>query len=191
MWIGYIGLATTFIILSALMLLMFIKPDIKKRYKMFIIPFILWYGLTLYWTPSKLMGWPSKDEILKGSIIYSFYIIEPDTEKEGGIYFWIIDRNNVKKDLIQLKMLPMKVFMIVMKGVPKSHSIPYDRETHKRLLEMQKKMKKRPGSIMIYDGKQSKGKKEKKSEISEGEKVKFKILNPAALMRKSDDGTTN
>ena len=185
---GSTGLATAFVILSALFLWFLIKSKIKLSIRFIIIPVVVWYGLVLYHTPSKLMGFPltvnSIEEIPNYSVVLYVKVVEPDYKSSGYIYFYVVHPyNKYKKDKNIIQVLnPKKIFGFDDRNVPISYKLDYDKFLHKDLEKQREKMKAMRGSVMrIVHGK---GKMKDGQGRDENPDSEFEVLNPHKILPK-------
>ena len=181
MFYGFVGLVLTYIILFTMFLWMLRKSDIKQWKKLFVIPLTLWWAIALYYTPLGFMGYPVSKDIPDKAIIVSYKIIEPNEESEGGMYFWVIDVNNVKP----LPSDPRKAFQILNRQEPRAYKLPYNKNLHKDISKKKKEQKKQNG-VMIWSKTKT---KEKIFLPEENEKYDsgFQIINPLSLLPSKDN----
>jgi len=197
---SYSGLSLAFAIISALFLYFIIGSNMKVVVKAVIIPIVIWFTLVLYFTPQKLMGWPTPAEPPDGSVIILPIIKEPSGGSKGFIDMLVIVRNESKQSLID-QLDAKNVFSYRADNTPRLYRLPYDRNMHKDLLEAQKAIKKR-GGFMTYSrhkgkpgsskGKGGKGKggKGKDGDSKNGTGIgfedtsKIKVINPATILKK-------
>ncbi len=154
-WLGYSGLAVSFVILLVTILWSLIQPNMKLRYKLIIIPIFIWYSLVLYYTAPKLMGWPVDISIPAKSIVVGFNIQEPNKIRKGGIYLWVISPKKTSEQKLVERLDPEIIFSYANKE-PRAFKIPYSREMHKAIIEAQKRQARQKGSVLII-GKGEKG----------------------------------
>lgn len=178
--LGYNGLAVAFIIIAALHLYFIIYSKAKIVTKALIIPVVLWYSLTLFYIPGKLMGWPTSSPIPDNSRVLSMMFREPFKGRPGSIYILAVSYVEVNESNISEVLNPKHVFGYSEKNVPRFYRLPYKRELHKRLQEGEKQAKKKGGFLRI-----GKGKKIRKNDSwSTDEEIKIEIVNPKLSMPK-------
>lgn len=182
---GYFNLIIAFIILGAILLLMLVNLNLKNKIKFILIPFIIWYGLALYYVPTNLMGWSVRNEPPDKSIIISAYVIEPSSIVEGGIYFWIIDYERKDK-----QSLNPQDFSKLISQEPRCYVIPYDRELHKQLLKAQEGALKKK-SYLQYHRERRKGSRQNSEKWEEGREkddlARFRLLDLRKLLPKENE----
>ena len=176
-WFGYSGLTIAFLIISAIMLWVALQTKGKTLTKAIVIPMVIWYSLVLFNAGPNLMGWCAPGLLPIGSEILTFIITEPKGPDTGGMYFWVMP----KEEKRWIDKISPDYFL---PGEPKSYKIPYDRELHKRLLEAQKEKTKKRGSKMIFFGFE-RGSSDG-TESLQGDRPAFKIRTPARRLRKED-----
>jgi len=185
---AYLGLSIAYIIIVSILLYFLIKIDTHVILKSLIIAVVLWYGLILFYTPPKLMGWPTIQELPYGSevMILSFLVREPIQEDKGGIYFWIIKKDeNIPYESIVDQLNPKNIFDYDEKSSPRSYKIPYTKELHKELME-KKKRADRTGGYMMLNREKSKKSKSKNESTGRGYKgqLTVRIFNPQHKLKK-------
>jgi len=176
---AYIGLIIAFIIIISFFLYFFIASNMPVAVKILIIPIIVWYSLVLFYTPDKLMGWPTWQPIPNGSRIISMIIKEPFKDDLGSIYIWAIDYNISEKWSIN----PKRVFRYNEKNTPRVYKIPYSKELHKKLIEARSSAKKNHG-FMMWGIKKGKGKLKRGGNLNLSDDVEIRIIDPMKLLQK-------
>lgn len=181
MFVGFVGLVLTYVLLTTLLLWMFTKANVVQWKKLLVIPLTLWWAIALYYTPLGFMGYPVSKDIPDKAIVISYKIIEPSNDNEGCMYFWVIDSNKTKP----LPADPRKAFTILNLQEPRAYKLPYDRDLHKDLTQKKKKSRKE-GGLLIWN----KNKKRNQGEGKEQEKYtkgKFQVINPLSLLPPKDN----
>ena len=129
LFVGYSGLAVSFVIFAVILLWIFIKADnISWKAKLLTIPLVLAYTIILYYIPINFMGHASPN--VKGVcqvIILKYFVVEGD-----AIYFLVLDYN--KENIMALLPRPVDA---VKTGRPTLYKIKYNSDTHKALIEAQ------------------------------------------------------
>jgi len=184
---GTAGLATAFVVLSALFLWFLIKAKLKFSIRFIIIPVIIWYGLILYHTPGKLMGFPLSVDVIEqipnGSVVLYIKIVEPDYKSQGCFYFYVVHPQGMEKEKNFLDVInPKKIFGFDDKNTPISYKLKYDRELHRKMLEARKG--KGRGIMRIIHSGGSKGNGDKEGKGRSKDDSKFKIKNEHELLPK-------
>ena len=187
---GTAGLATAFVVLSALFLWFLIKAKLKFSIRFIIIPVIIWYGLVLYHTPGKLMGLPLSvniiEQIPNGSAVLYIKIVEPDYKSPGCFYFYVVHLQGIQKEKSFLDVInPKKIFGFDDENVPISYKLKYSRELHEQMIKAYKEGKGR-GIMRIVHGKGNVDKEGDGDGRSESDGA-FKIENEHELLPKDDD----
>jgi len=186
---GTAGLATAFVILSALFLWFLIKAKLRLSIRFIIIPIIIWYGLILYETPGKLMGFPLSINVIEqmpeGSVVLYIKIVEPDYKSPGCFYFYVVHPQGIQKEKSFLDVInPKKIFGFDDTNVPISYKLKYDRKLHEQMIKAGKTMKR--GNVMKISHGKGKGEKgdDKEGKGRSEYRSPFKILNPHELLPK-------
>ncbi len=179
---GYSGLAVAFIIVAALHLYFIIYSKAKVITKALIVPLVLWYSLVLFYTPEKLMGWPTSSSMPDNSRVLSMMFREPFKNSPGSIYILAVGYTEVNKSNIGEALDPSHVFGYNERNTPRFYKLPYNRELHKRLKEGEKKAKKTGGFLKIGGRKKNKN----KDNTVGGEQIEIEIdvVDPKQLMPK-------
>jgi hypothetical protein len=173
---AYAGLSLAFVIITSLFLYFIIGSKAPVLVKFVIIPIVIWFTLALYFTPGKLMGWPTPAEPPNNSIILLPIVKEPVGDSKGFIDLLVIVREESKKSLIE-QLKPGNVFSYNSKNTERIYRLPYDRDLHKKLTEAQKKARKN-GGFMMYS---RKGKSQYEDES------RIKVINPRDIIKKDDN----
>lgn len=180
----YLTIPVAFVSLVVLFLIVFVRAPLNKLIKFLTIPCIVWFGLVLYYSQPKLMGWPSDAEPPNGSLILSWHVILPGPDKIGGIYFWVVQPQKESDKHFLLN--PKELINYYENRSPKSYRIPYDEKRYLDLLEKQKHKEKIKG-FLFYD-KRKKGGILDKFKRGEEKEYKddsgFKLIDPIELLSK-------
>ena len=153
--LGYSGLLTAFIIIAAIHLYFIIESKAKVLTKALIIPIVLWFSLVLFYTPEKLMGWPTSQEMPNNSMVMSMLIREPYGSSPGAIYILALhDRfsEKITKSSVKKYLNPKSVFGYTTKNIPRFYKLTYDRELHKDLKKGEKKVEQKGGYLRLKKG---------------------------------------
>jgi len=183
-FLGYSGLAVAFIILAAIHLYFIIYSDAKVIIKAVIIPAVLWYGLTLFYTPGNLMGWPTSQPMPDNSRVLSMMIREPRGDRPGSIYILALGYVDLKKiknkpDIDKL-LEPKHIFYYTKDNIPRFYRLPYDRELHKKLKKGEKEAKKKGGFMKIKKGKRN----DNINKWKDMDRFEVEVVDPRKLMPK-------
>jgi len=178
------GLVVAFLLLATVTAWNTVRTKGWLGLKCVSIGILIWYGFVVYFTIPQIMGWPASKDLPGNCKIVSVKIIEPCSDNEGAMYFWMSQKPDHKRDALNL-LRPDK-FLIYTGGIqPRAYKIPYDRELHKKLLETQKQQKQQKGSSLMTGKKGVKRKKGKGKNESPTENP-FKILNPFDVLKKDE-----
>jgi len=186
MW-GYAGLVTAFILLASVLLWLFIEsPRTKTVFKIILVPILLWYGIALYYAVPNFMGWPTLESIPDDSQVLAIRIKEPDPKRNdpGAIYFWVNTKPGSKspEQTLVARLNPKNVFSYSGETDPRVYKLPYSRETHKAILEAQRKAQGVPGAQLRT--KKKKGKKGRPGGEDSKAKLVLEIVNPISSIPK-------
>ncbi len=183
MTIESVGLMIAFLLISIILLWILIRSRTSIIIKFLLIFAVLWYGIVLLNIPANFMGWPKPlvETDYKGQYIKDYFILEPMEEREGFIYFWLIDQVRVEEIQILLKnkIILTEMFLIKWIGVPRAYSLKYSRDLHKKILETDKKVKNMPGGLIKI-----KGLSDKEEGKEDSTKIEFEIINPRDIFIK-------
>lgn len=188
------GLAVSFLILASLLLWLLIGRRGSRIAKVLLISVVLWYGLLVYYTPHRMLGWPVSGRLPDYAVLLDWKVIEPAVNaKEAGIYLWMVPKNldYVEKEATHFFLLnPKNSFRAELKDVPRAYKLPYTREEHKRLGEAARERQKVSGLIMFRNGKGEKG-VESEGEIGHMRRGHYEVLDPKKLLiKKFEEGET-
>lgn len=181
------GLAISFLILVSLLLWLVVDRKGSKVVKILTISFVLWYGILLYYTPQKMMGWPTTDNLPDYAVLLSWKVIEPSINpKEAGIYLWMVPKRigETEEDFFKFLFIdPRHAFVITLENIPRAYKLPYSKGEHKALGDAERKARNLKGLILFW------GKKKKRiGESGEREDLKdedrYQVLNPRKILRK-------
>lgn len=187
---GYIGLTIAFMLIATLVLWCVIKSNVHILVKILVISVVTWYSLVLFYTPNKLLGWPTTTDFPDGARVIHFLIQEPTQVKVGGFYFWLIDDTQERIPMRIVDIInPKNIFSYTEKDTPRVYYMSYDREFHKMLMKKNKEKKKKKGIMRLYH-EMRKGGQNKKKKMRQGtnvnrKKFRIKIQNPADMLQKS------
>lgn len=188
---SYVGLALAFIIITTLLLFALIKSNLHILLKVLIIPLVVWYSFVLYYAPNKLLGWPTTEEWIDGSVVEHYKIIEPLGDNSGGFYFWLYPPPEKQKTVYNKiidRLNPRVTFSVkISRDIPRIFYMPYDREFHEMLEKKSKEKKKLKGRLMRLFRKPKEGNPriseddDRKADLS---KYKIKIEKKSDLLIK-------
>lgn len=173
---AYSGLAIAFIIIVAILLYFLIATKLKLVIKIALIPLVIWYSLVLFYTPGKMMGWPTYENIPPKSRLIYYMVKEPMGTEEGCIYFWVIAYKDHKTRIID-QLNPKNIFSYSEDSAPRAFRIPYTRENHKKINKAVKELMKKRGGVILLEGGGHKS-------IWDPKELKFKVLNPEVILTK-------
>jgi len=180
---SHLGLALAFVIIASLFLYFIIGSKAPVLVKVIIIPIVIWFTLVLYFTPGKLMGWPTIAEPPEGSIILMPIIREPSGGEKGFIDLIVIVRDESKKSLVE-QLGAKNIFFYNDSNTERIYRLPYDRKLHKQLEEAKKKSR-RQGGFMTYSRKKKlkKGGRSKDATRHKDDS-RIKVVNPVTILNK-------
>jgi len=175
LFVGYAGVALTFVIMMSVFMLILIKSnDINWKLKAVLIPFVLWFSVALYHVPQNFMGWPTE----KWSIQHQVIILKTHVVEDDSIYFWVIDYN---LDTVRTLVDPRHTFWPTTAAIPRGYRVKYNSDLHERLVAARKKMKRQGrGSMMM-----SMDRLQSLSAFNRNEPL-FELFDPAEVLRKAD-----
>jgi len=176
------GLVVAFILLATVTAWNTVRTKGLLPLKFVSIAILIWYGFVVYFTIPQIMGWPVDKDLPANCKIISVRIVEPRSDNKGGMFFWLSHKPDHERDAFNL-LRPDKFLIYTGAIQPRAYRIPYDRELHKKLLEVQKKQKGQKGSSLMT-GKKGVKRKGKKGQSNPTEKP-FKILNPFDVLKKN------
>jgi len=186
-----IGLPIAFVILASLHLWLAVDLRFSKTVKFLSIAAVIWFGLILFYTPSRIMGWPvnsTYNTLPNMGVVLSWKIIEPNINApEAGIYIWLVPKKfgQTEKSFFEiLRLDPRHAFTFTLKDTPRCYKLPYDREEHRQLSKKATDARKKRGVLMFKKGKGRWGKKK----ISRGQafedKSNWRVLDPSEILKK-------
>lgn len=184
---GFIGLTVAFVLIAIIILWTMIRSNIHIVAKILIIPLVIWYSIVLFYTPNKLLGWPTPELFPEGARVITFLIIEPTQVKSGGFYFWLIDdlHKDISTNIID-NINPKQVFSYTETDTPRVYYMPYDRAFHKQMIKKRKKQGEIKGIMRLYHkmvpGKKTKN-KGRNTHKNDG-KYEIKVTDPSTLLKK-------
>lgn len=164
-----------------------VAPQLSKGliFRCFVIFALIYYGLVVYFSTTNIMGWPAEKDLPANAKIIAARIIEPSKNHEGGIWFWLNEKPELRRDFFNA-LRPDKLFIYTGHIQPRAYRLPYDRELHKKLLEKQKQSG-RGGKFLMTGKKGVKGKKSKRQggvDSEDKEIPPFKVVNPVEYFPK-------
>lgn len=144
-WIGHTALAGAFVIIAAVFLWFFLSSKTRFIFKLILIPIVLWYGLALYFAVPNLAGWPTKQEIPEGSIVFAMLINEP-----VAIYILALPELTEENDSLLKKTDPRQTFDFGGENQPRFYEIAYSKELHRQVVEARKRRAQNKGIIRWF-----------------------------------------
>lgn len=183
--LGYIGLSISFLIVLLILLVIFTKAKVDKKFKLLLIPLTIWYSLVLYSIPNNFSGWATESEPPDKSIILGLWVQEPTLKEAGGVYFWVVHYPS-QEEVIKFSLNPKEFVTYIYSQQPRNYKISYDKGFHKKLLEAQKNQAQEKGSILQYRKGTKPGSKKGKGEFRDDSG--FKLLRPEELLPKAYRG---
>jgi len=187
------GLSVSFIIIASLLLWLLVERGWpRKIMKTLLIAAVLWYALLVYYTPSKLMGWPTPRGLPECGVVLSWKVIRPEiNSKEAGIYLWIVPKEDEmsKEEFFRYYLMhPKRVFSIELEDTPRAYKIPYSRKEADKIGNAELKKRKLKG--IIYFKKRKKGASDLTGKDSKGsqeeDKSGYIIIDPQKVLIKEE-----
>ena len=178
----YLGLWITFIVIISLILVVLIKPTVGYFIKAAIIAAALWYSLVLYFIPNNLLGWPKNSEPPNRFIVLNTWVVEPSSKGKGGIYFWGIDGDVLKKES-NVSLDPQKLTERLGVYEPRGYKMPYDRSMHEKLIKALEEQKQKRG-VLQWNKEAGQGRGKNLSDNRHRDIDMFKILIPQEIFTK-------
>lgn len=171
-FVGYTGLAISFVIFAAILLWIFIKADnIGFKKKLLTVPLVLAYSIILYYIPVNFMGYASDDmEDVGMVIVLKTYVIEDD-----ALYFLVIDYNKANVMLF----FPRPVDS-GKPTAPRLYKVVYNSDLHRKLLDAQARLKTQGRGGMLLDTEMLRG----FSDVGLLGKDPFSLFDPAEILKK-------
>jgi len=161
----------------------------SDAFKSVLILVILWYGLIVFHTPKKMMGWPCLEEPPEMAVILSWKVIDPIMNpQDAGIYLWMVPKRNFEEEPKSLlwSLLPQDMFCPESESIPRAYKFPYSEEEHKSLGKANKMMEK--GNLLIF----KRGKKGDKGrtggEDKDPDTHQYEILKFDEIFNKNQEG---
>ena len=174
-----IVLTLSFLLLATISGLVLIKARVNPLLKAALIVITVWYGLALWYIPGNFMGYPRQAEILPhNSWILTYRIYEPKGIDPGSMVFWLIEIEQQKTGNLE------RVFEYVNKQIPRSYSIPYDRDLHKQLEKAKSDSQK--GGLLMFKLGEKRAKGAKDGTAKDYPRGKFRVINPVELLPKKE-----
>ena len=192
-WLGLGGLAVTYILLVSIVCWFIIGSKGKWWLKIVITGLALWFGLTFTYSVNNFMGWPTLEELgdKKAQIIY-FQIREPSKKAndEGAIFVWL-RLMKVKEEPRGLNIIeamnPRIWFRYTDLRAPRSYKLPYSKEMHKKLNEMQDAKEKRGNMGFLQKKIEGKDKTDRTDQNSRSERLDVISIAPEKLIPKNSN----
>jgi len=174
-------LVVSFVILGALLLWQTLEKRGSKVLRAFLIVAVLWWGMTLYYLPQGIMGWP-RPGLPDYAVLLSWKVIEPSIDpREAGLYLWMVPKkfDEVKSSLRKLD--PRFAYEFTLDNVPRAYFIPYSKEEHDKLGAASRKAREVGGLIMFKRGL----KKGKGIFGREKDESNYIVKNPQEVLKKN------
>ncbi len=142
MALPYVILVLGYALLASLFLWIGISIKGKWIIKFALAPFILWFGLFLYFIPPQLAGYPSDQEIVEERVIVRYFTYKaPTNDDEGEIYIVADNRfypETMTKDILE-KFDPKSLADISQGEFLRLYRLPWDEQMVKDMTKAQKK----------------------------------------------------
>lgn len=174
-----VGLSLSFLILAGFVAWMLVYAKIgSDLIKGILLLAILWYGMVVYFTPDKMMGWPRSvtgyHDLPETGVVLAWKIVSPRRNSgEQGIYLWMVPKE-YEKTSGWLDLLPQRIFSLRPEDTPRSYRIPYTEERYDQISEAAGIAEKRKDSMIVF----RKGEKEKNP---------FEVIKFEEVFKKTED----
>jgi len=178
---AYIGLSVAFILIVSILLYFVINSDTHVAIKAGLITIVVWYSLVLFYTPPKLMGWPTYQDLPDSSLIVFALVKEPRGKDLGGMYLLLLIQESNRTLLEQIN--PKNIFDYSEKNTPRLYRIPYDRELHKELMKKRKQAARSRGGLKLKK-KKKKNKGTGRGKQRDKDMFKIELINPMEMLGK-------
>ena len=130
-----IGIALGFILIAALILWFIIGSKGNWGVKAALIILSLYFCLTVGFSVSDFMGWPTDEDLPEKFLVHWIVVDEPDSKSgdEGNIYVWLKDssENKISKESWNDYLLSFYDG----DSEPRSYKMPYSRDLHEQAQE--------------------------------------------------------
>lgn len=183
-----IGLPVSFVILASLLLWLIVDSKIYKILKALMIAGVIWFGLVLLYTPSRIMGWPvnrNYDGMPDVGVVLSWKVIEPSVNtSEAGIYLWIVPKRYGKpeKNLYEIILLdPRYAFAYTLKDTPRAYKLPYNKPEHQKLSKSSSEAAKNKG-LLLFRKRKGSNKRWDGQDFKDG--TNWIVINPKDIFKK-------
>lgn len=95
MTLGVVGLAASYVLLLALLILLLLYSKLSSGFKAVVVLLGSGFYLLHYESLQQLTGWPVNDPVPEDFILIASEVIEPNpqTGEEGVMYWWLYDRD--------------------------------------------------------------------------------------------------
>lgn len=155
--------------------------------KLTIVTYLFLISSGVYFSFETYKGWPSKEKLNHGYLVYSL-IVEPSKEEPGAIYYWAVPE---KEELSSVRKFFTYNFELT---APRSYYLPYSKKTASDFAEANQKIK--DGYVVEIGGEETKesgdGGTQKKgvgNGTSDGEQENYDvphltIISPDEILRK-------
>jgi len=179
---GLVSLVVSFAILAALLLWQTVDKKGSKIMRAFLIVAVLWWGMTLYYLPRGIMGWP-KPGLPDYAVLLSWKVIEPSIDpKEAGLYLWMVPKSLSEVEESFRKLDPRYAYEFTLNNVPRAYFIPYSKKEHNKLGEAARKAKEVGGLIMFRRGTKRRGERRD----SEKDESGYIVKTPREIIKKTE-----
>ena len=192
-WAGLSGLTIAYVFVVAVLSWFVIGSEGRWWVKGLLISLAIWYGATLHFSMYNFMGWPTLENMQKNTVeILWFQVREPSKKinDPGAIYLWVrvLPNNEEPEGFTMLQLSDRNIwFKYTDRKAPRSFKIPYNKETHKQLEELNKAKGEKGARGYIEKEGDKKSDKNNGQQTSYEDHMRIKIINPEDLIPKTSD----
>lgn len=184
---GLILFILSFLLISAVLLWIFIKPKrVHFVIKIITIPLVIWYGMLLYHATDTLLGWPTNNKLPRAGVFIFGTVVEPDVQHKGGIYIWLVPVPEEKDSVLDIFCPSKFTGSTGSDGVPRSYRLPYTEERHRKMVKANKA---RLEGKFVLLGRKDRDSSKGGHQSGDDNDINFKVLNQSDIFPK--EGVNN
>jgi len=153
--LAIIGLSLSFLVLAGFTAWMLVYTKIGSDWvKGILLLAILWYGMVVYFTPDKMMGWPHSvsgyHDLPDVGVILHWKVVTPrGNPAEEGIYLWMVPKEYEEKST-WLDFLPHRIFSLRPQDTPRAYKVPYSERGYEQISEAAGIAGRRKDSMIVF-----------------------------------------